>query len=120
MMCCWLAVWALACTYGREGTPYSGPQYKSFRVKEGKAIVEFDRAADGLTSYDREITGFEVAGADGVFYPARAALFDNRTKVALSCDSVSYPHRIRYGFRNYLPVNLFSTYGLPVAPFISF
>ncbi|MCC8172332.1 MAG: sialate O-acetylesterase [Parabacteroides sp.] len=115
-----LALWALARTYGREGTPYSGPLYKSFRVEKNRAVIEFEHAADGMTSYDREITGFEAAGSDGVFYPAQATLYDNRTKVALTCDSVPEPCRIRYGFRNYLPVNLYSNYGLPASPFDSF
>lgn len=112
-----LALWALARTYHREGTPYTGPLYKSFCVENGKAVIDFDHAEEGMTSYNQEITGFEVAGSDAIFYPAKAALQKNGTRIVLTCDSVAAPTQIRYGFRNYQPLNLYSNAGLPASPF---
>ena len=106
-----LALWALAKTYQRSGTPYSGPLYKSFTIDKEKIIVEFDYAEMGMTSYDREIVGFEIAGKDGIYYPAKAVLFDNKTKVMLTSDQVPEPVGVKYGFRNYQPLNLFSNFG---------
>lgn len=112
-----LALWALAQTYQRGGTPFSGPIYKSFKVNKEKVTVEFDYVEMGMTSYDQEIVGFEIAGKDGVFYPAKATLFDNKTKVVLISEQVSEPISVQYGFRNYQPLNLFSNFGLPASPF---
>lgn len=114
-----LALWALAKTYQRSGTPYSGPLYKSFTIDKEKIIVEFDYAEMGMTSYDREIVGFEIAGKDGIYYPAKAVLFDNKTKVMLTSDQVPEPVGVKYGFRNYQPLNLFSNFGLPASPFVA-
>ena len=114
-----LALWALAKTYQRSGTPYSGPLYKSFTIDKEKIIVEFDYAEMGMTSYDREIVGFEIAGKDGIYYPVKAVLFDNKTKVMLTSDQVPEPVGVKYGFRNYQPLNLFSNFGLPASPFVA-
>lgn len=114
-----LALWALAGTYRRSGTPCSGPLYKSFTVDPGKAVVTFDYAEMGMTSYDREITGFEIAGKNGIYHPAKATLSDNRTQVVLTCEEVPEPVSVKYGFKNYEPLNLFSNFGLPASPFIT-
>lgn len=113
-----LALWALANTYQRSGTPYSGPLYKSSTTDNNKMIIEFDYAEMGMTSYDQEIVGFEIAGNDGVYHPAEATLFDNKTKVVLTSGQVPQPVFVKYGFRNYQPLNLFSNFGLPASPFI--
>ena len=112
-----LALWALANTYKREGTPYSGPIYKSFTVDGNKITIDFNYSEMGITSYDEDIVGFEIAGNDKVFYPAKAQLFDNKTKITLECENVSNPITIRFGYKNYQPINLFSNYGLPASPF---
>ncbi|WP_055099493.1 sialate O-acetylesterase [Gabonia massiliensis] len=114
-----LALWALAKTYQKKGIPFSGPLYKSFTVNGEKLIVDFRYSEMGMTTYDQEITGFEVAGKDGIFYPAKAAFFDNKTKIVLTSEQVPEPVAVRYGFRNYMPLNLFSNFGLPASPFKS-
>ena len=81
--------------------------------------MEFDYVEMGMTSYDQEITGFEIAGKDGVYYPAKATLFDNKTKVILTSEQVPVPVEVKYGFRNYQPLNLFSNFGLPASPFVA-
>lgn len=55
-----LALWALAKTYQRSGTPYSGPLYKSFTIDKEKIIVEFDYAEMGMTSYDRKLSDLRL------------------------------------------------------------
>lgn len=112
-----LSFWALAKTYNREGTPYCGPIYKSMVINNGKAILEFHYSELGMTSYDQEIIGFEMAGSDNVFHPAKAKLIDNKTKIELESEGISNPVYIRFGYKNYSPLNLYSNLGLPASPF---
>ncbi len=60
---------------------------------------------------------FEVAGEDGVWYPAKAELDWNR--VHLSAEGVAYPVKARYAWVNYAAVHVFGRNdGLPLAPFV--
>lgn len=112
-----LALLALSGTYGRGDTPCSGPVFKSVKAESDRIIVDFNHTEMGLTSYGQDITGFEIAGADQVFYPAKAVIERGNVKIALTSPSVSKPASVRYGYRNYVPVNLYNTYNLPVVPF---
>lgn len=112
-----LALWALAKTYQRTGTPHCGPIYQSFTVDKGKVTIEFDSVEMGMTTYGQEIEGFEIAGKEGVFYPAKATFIDNNTKIVLVSEQVPEPVSVQYGYRNYQPLNLYSNYGLPASPF---
>jgi sialate O-acetylesterase len=61
--------------------------------------------------------GFEVAGADGVYYPAEAVI-EGSTVLARS-SKVSRPERVRYAWIKYGPTPLFGKNGLPAMPFRS-
>lgn len=111
-----LALWALAKTYGREGLPYSGPVYRQAEVKGNQVTVDFDYADNGLTSYDQPVAGFELAGADSVFYAADAAIA-GRNRLRVTAAPVAQPRYIRFAYKNYQPVNLYNTYRLPAVPF---
>lgn len=112
-----LALWALSHTYGKDGIPFSGPLYKSAVIKEKAIEVEFKYSEMGMTSHGEDIIGFEIAGADSVYYPATAKLISGAKKISLEYKIESRPVSIRYCFKNYQPVNLFSNFGLPVSPF---
>jgi len=58
---------------------------------------------------------FELAGEDGIFYPAEAVI--NGTAVRVFSEAVSHPRFIRYAWVNYAKVNVFGENGLPLAPF---
>ncbi len=77
----------------------------------------FDHHAKGLAAKGGELTGFEVAGADGKFVPATAKI-DGNTVVAGSPD-VAEPVYVRYGWANSPQCNLFNGEGLPASPFTS-
>ncbi|MGN0165459.1 MAG: sialate O-acetylesterase [Lachnospiraceae bacterium] len=100
------------------------PVYDSFKVDGNKIYVSFRYAEDGFevrkTPDGKEvITGFELAGADKVYYPADAAI--EGSGIRLSSKQVSEPVSVRYLWTNYPKdgVTLYSKYGLPVAPFRS-
>ena len=61
------------------------------------------------------LTGFEVAGADGVFAAATARV-DGNTIVA-SAPAVLHPQQVRYGWAANPACDLYNGAGLPASPF---
>jgi len=111
-----LALAARALSYG-EDISYSGPAFRQ-ATPEGKAIrVWFSHHAKGLAARGSALTGFEVAGVDGRFFPATATIEGNT--VLAASDAVAEPEFVRYGWANSPQCNLFNGEGLPASPFTS-
>ncbi len=111
-----LALAARALSYG-ETVEYSGPLFRQ-ATPEGTLIRAWFDHANGLKAAGGDVAGFEVAGADGKFFPAIATI-DGSTVVAAS-PSVVEPVYVRYGWANSPQCNLFNGDGLPASPFTSF
>ncbi|MEI6681924.1 MAG: sialate O-acetylesterase [Bacteroidota bacterium] len=111
-----LALWALAKTYGREHLYYSGPVVKEVQREKGGIRIYYD-FADSLVSMGGPPAGFTLAGKDGMFKMAAAAIEGNA--VVVTSDSVPDPLYVRYAFTDTSSVNLFNQAGLPAAPFRS-
>lgn len=92
-----------------------GPVYRDFLYRDKGMEISFLYAQDGFL-LKGELSGFEIAGADGVFYPARAEITENNT-IFLSAEEVERPFMARYLWTNYGEVLLFGANGLPAAPF---
>jgi sialate O-acetylesterase len=101
----------------REDVEYWGPMFRQ-ATPEGAAIRAWFDHGKGLSAKGEDVTGFEVAGADGKFLPATAKI-DGETVVA-SNPEVSMPLYVRYGWANSPQCNLFNGEGLPASPFTSF
>ena len=110
-----LAYLALTKTYGLSGFEFESPEYKAIEIKEASVTVSFDKAPNGITSYGKEVVGFEIAGSDKVFYPAKAEV--RRKSVVLTSDKVKEPVAVRYLFKDFAKAELFSTGGLPISSF---
>jgi len=111
-----LALAARAIAYG-EQIEYSGPLYRQ-TVREGSNLrILFDHAGSELVSKGGDLQGFEVAGSDRKFVPAKARV-DGATVVA-SSDSVPAPIYVRYGWAGNPQCNLYNADGLPASPFES-
>jgi len=106
---------ALNKTYGFEGLNTESPVYKSLEVQEGKALLKFDNAPDGLYVYD-DLKGFEIAGEDHIFYPAEAQI-EKRKDVLVWSDKVPNPVAVRYAWSNYVDGTLFGVNLLPISSF---
>ena len=110
-----LACWALAAVYGLEHS-YAGPVFESMTVEGGAVRVRFRHAGSGLTTSDgRPPSHFEVAGADGEYYPA-AARIDGDT-VVIQSGRVAKPVAVRFAFTDTAVVNLINRDGLPASLF---
>ena len=157
---------ALHQVYGMSRIPVYGPTVLGFRCDEGGRVCLFFRYAHGLhfsgttpDSFGDELakslpslvrlpehSGFELAGADGVFHPAYAAIFVdcdiddlvnakvnvvdyNATEfgipinsrsigtITLATPKVPQPVMMRYAWRNWGPAPLFNDNNLPAHPF---
>lgn len=110
-----LALWALAKDYGYDDLVHCGPIYKSVNFLKGRALINFDHVGTGLYSPDKEIRHFEIAGEDGIYYPAKAKIVG--TQISLASEKVAQPKSVRFGWKNFLQVNLFNKEGLPASSF---
>ena len=111
-----LALWARALSYG-EDVSYSGPLFRE-AVPDGAAMrVWFSHHAKGLVAKGGDLTGFEVAAADGKFVAATATIDGNT--VVVSSPAVTEPAFVRYGWTSNPACNLYNGEGLPASPFTS-
>jgi sialate O-acetylesterase len=136
-----LALIARARDYG-EKVEYAGPTYKAMQVEGNKAVLSFDHLGGGLVAKELERTlerknpqngqvegayrvkegatgakliGFTMCGPDKKFHPADAKIVGDR--VVVTCDQVTEPRAVRYGWSNYPLCNLYNAAGLPASPF---
>ena len=128
--------------YGNKSKkPAFSPMLQSYIITGNKVQLTFDNAENGFEVHDllsnerskmmmeyfkqmeerqgntvpEHFTGFELAGADGLYYPADFTLSGN--KITLTCDKVPAPASARYLWYNYCPAIVYAKNGLPLAPF---
>lgn len=111
-----LANLALANTYKTNSNLVNGPLFKDVKIDKNKAIVSFDYA-DGLYFKNKNSNQFEVAGADGTFYPAEASIKNNQ--VIVTSKKVANPSRVRFAWGNTIQSDLFNKTNLPASCFVS-
>ncbi len=109
-----LALWALHDVYNKSKVVFSGPVFKSMKASGNKLTVSF-HYAKGLAAADGELTGFEIAGSNGLFYPAAARIKGGT--VVLSSPKVSRPVMVRYAWEPFTRANLVNGAGLPASTF---
>jgi sialate O-acetylesterase len=108
-----LALAARGVAYG-EKIEFSGPVYRKMEVADGKARLSFDHVGGGLKA-EGELRGFEVAGEDGKYVPAKAAI--EGSQVVVWSDAVAKPQAVRYAWAAFPDANLYNGEGLPAGPF---
>lgn len=106
---------ALAKTYHKQGIVFSGPVYKSMKVDSSRINILFDFAENGLSSFGKELSNFEVAGADKIFYPAIAKI--TNSGITVQSDRVKEPVAVRYSFKDWVVGDLYNSEGLPASSF---
>jgi sialate O-acetylesterase len=109
-----LALAARGIAYG-EAIEYSGPMFRQATTEGHSLRVWFNHTGGGLTSKRGALRGFEIAGADGKYFPAQATM-DGDT-VVVSSSSVATPVAVRYGWAANPDCNLYNGANLPASPF---
>ncbi|MGV3508610.1 MAG: sialate O-acetylesterase [Sphingobacteriaceae bacterium] len=110
-----LAYLAMANTYGMKGLPYASPVYKSHKIDKNEVTISFENVENGLSSFGKTLSAFEVAGADKVFHPATARI--KGAGVVVQSENVKEPVAVRYAFKDWVVGDLFNTEGFPASPF---
>jgi sialate O-acetylesterase len=110
-----LATHALKLDYG-QNIEYSSPLYESVTFREGKAVVRFKHTAKKLIAKNGVLQGFEIAGEDKIFYPAKAEI--SGKKVIVYHPKGLKPVSVHYAWSD-APVeaNLYNAAGFPASPF---
>ncbi len=115
------AYWALGDTYGFKGIDYRAPEcIELVPVKSKKGLnsigLVFDQPVSLATQEMSE--HFEVAGEDGVFYPAQMIISRRGVHhVELSSDKVKNIQSVRYGYKAYFEGDVFNNFGIPISSF---
>jgi sialate O-acetylesterase len=110
-----LAYLALVNAYGKTGFACSGPVMNEMKIEGSLVRLTFNNAANGLTSFGKELSCFEIAGAAKRFFPAKA--FITAGGITLFSPSVPDPVAVRYAFKDFITGDLFNTEGLPASSF---
>jgi sialate O-acetylesterase len=105
---------ALAKDYGQK-VEYSGPMYKSMKVKGNAIELSFDHVSGGLSAKGDSLKGFAIAGEDKKFVWADAKI--EGKKIIVSSDKVAAPVAVRYAWAHNPVCNLYNGEGLPASPF---
>lgn len=109
-----LAALALKNVYSfNDINPYA-PEFAYAIPHDDSLELHFNHADDGFDVLP-EADGFEIAGNDMHFHPCNIKIEDN--VIFLSSEEVKYPVYVKYLFKNYAEVKIFSKRGLPLAPF---
>jgi sialate O-acetylesterase len=112
-----LALAARHVAYG-ESLVHSGPIYHEAAFDRGRVRIEFELQGSALATRGggSEVHGFELAGEDGRFHPARATIEGDG--VVVSSGAVAQPRAVRYAWRdNPEDADLVNREGLPTSPF---
>jgi sialate O-acetylesterase len=110
-----LAAAALHTTYGLDNV-FSGPMYRSMKTDRSRIILYFDQVGSGLSVKGNTLEGFEVAGADKIFYPATAAIEGDH--LVVTSNKVAVPVAVHYAWADDAGnANLFNKEGFPASPF---
>lgn len=106
---------AMGDAYQTKGFAYQSPTFDSLLITGNTATIKFKYAQNGLTSFGKPLTQFEIAGVDKIFRPATASIRNGT--IVLSSPLVAIPVAVRYAFRDFIVGELFSTEGYPVSSF---
>ena len=108
-----LAATALNTVYKMK-MPYSGPVFKSMKIKDNQIVLNFDFVYNGLTSKG-ELKGFTICSKDEKFVPAKAEIINNQ--IIVSAKGMESPVAVRYSWSNWSEGNLTNIEGFPATPF---
>jgi len=94
-----------------------GPRIEGVSFNDHQARVDFVNPESGLVVHDSsKVTGFELAGADGRFYPA-TGIVKKKKYVQVSSSAVPDPVALRFAWKEDAEPNLFNKVGLPAEPY---
>lgn len=117
-----LAYLALNKTYGMDRLGCESPSFKDMKIVGSTVHIHLNNDLGAISRFT-DIEGFELAGDDRVFHPAKAEHFWQPgggywdETIRITSPDVPHPVAVRYCFRNFQVGNLKNAAGLPLFPF---
>ena len=112
-----LAYQALNKQYGLTSIQCESPEYERLTISNDTCYIQLRNMYKGFSLLSNcDLKGFEVAGEDRVFHPAKARA-KGKNIVWMTCPEVKKPVAVRYCFRNWQTGNVYNTAMLPLSPF---
>ena len=117
-----LAFLALNKTYGMEDVWCMSPSFKDMKIVNDSVHIHLNNTYGAISRFV-DIEGFEVAGEDHVFHPAKASHYwvpnggEWGETICIVSPEVKHPVALRYCFKNFQIGNLKNAAGLPLFPF---
>jgi len=105
-------LWALNHVYGQK-VVCEGPGFGKVAFSAGKAVVPLATNTEGVVL--KSPGGFELAGEDRKFVPAKAELKGETLEV--TAPEVAKPVALRYAFLNFPECTVYNGAGLPAMPY---
>ena len=104
-------------TYHVEGINSDYPHYKSMEIREkdGKVVIRFTGADDGIAKRTKPLKGFQIAGDDKVFHDVEAK--DEGNTIVLTPPAGVKPVAVRYCFKDYCVGTVYNMRGNPLSSF---
>ena len=106
---------ALSKVYGRKNIVSGGPM-PIRAVSHNQVVTLTMENADSLVIDRSKPVSFEVAGSDGIFYPAK--VLPSRGGMTVFSHLVGEPRYVRYASKNYVEPTLFNSDGEPAPSFV--
>lgn len=113
-----LANLALFNTYQNSFIKALSPSFSNSITQKETLILTLNNVYDSILPM-MDYFGFELAGEDGIFHPAKAILSENKQQLYLTSEKVLFPLKVNYCFKNFQLGNVKNSAGLPLFPFSS-
>lgn len=110
-----LANLALTETYKQNVGAYKSPAYQSMQIEMNIVRLNFSNVMTGMKCTGKTPAKFQIAGDDQKFVEATAKIEGNT--IVLSSKLVKTPVAVRFCFDDTSMPDVFSSEGLPLAPF---
>jgi sialate O-acetylesterase len=91
------------------------PTFAGFTLKGDTVVVKFNHPNGLKTSDGKDVSSLELAGKDGIFYPATGRI-ENDTLI-VSSEKVKAPEQLQFGWHKLAIPNFFNRKGIPVTTF---
>jgi sialate O-acetylesterase len=111
-----LANYALFNSYQYSSIHAQSPSLSSYLFRENAIVVYFNNVYNGIEPME-QFLGFEIAGEDAIFYPAKATLSEDRKWLRVEAPEVVKPISVRYCYKNFQLGNVKNSAGLPLFGF---
>ncbi len=107
---------ALARVHGKQGFAAQSPSAARATAEHGAVAIEFDDLPGRLEMRGPSVAALEVQDSSGAWRPATATLSRDGKTLLAELGEADPPKAVRYAWRNFCELTLFTDEGLPVSP----